>query len=399
MADRQVDIFISGGGIAGLIAAAAFGHAGFSVLLADPAPPAAAPDDPASDLRSTAFLQPARALFDEIGIWPVLAPHAQPLDALRVVDTHGDPPEIAATRTFTPADLGEDTFGWNLPNWLTRREVLAHVADRPGITLALGTGFAAMLARSREALVTLTDGTRLRARLVIGADGRDSPVREAAGIGAATQRYGQRALAFVATHAQAHANVSTEIYNSGGAFTTVPLPDHRGSPASAIVWMNDGPRTQALAALPAAEFDAAMTERAAGLLGPMRRVGRLAQWPVITRRAARLTAERTALVAEAAHVLPPIGAQGLNTSLHDVAALFDLARAEPAALGTPDQLAAYARLRERDIALRARTIDAFNRLCQSGAAPAQRVRSAGLKAVHDIAPIRRAIMRAGLGRR
>lgn len=399
MGETDVDIFISGGGIAGLAAAAAFGHAGFSVLLADPAPPPETADTDASDLRSTAFLQPARALFQEIGLWDVLAPHAVALNALRIVDTRGWPPEIVETRTFEPGDLGADTFGWNLPNWLTRREVLRFAGRQPGVRIALGCGFRSMLTRTGEAIVTLSDGARLRARLVIGADGRDSAVREAAGIAARTIRYGQKALAFSVTHPLPHGNVSTEIYNRGGAFTTVPLPDHDGTPASAIVWMNPGPRAQALAALPSGELSAEMTARSCNLLGPMTPAGPIRVWPVITRTADRLTAERTALVAEAAHVLPPIGAQGLNTSLHDVAALYDLARAAPDDLGTPRQLGRYARSRERDIALRARAIDLFNRICQSGEAPVQAMRRAGLRATHDIPALRRAVMRAGLGAR
>ena len=222
-------------------------------------------------------------------------------------------------------------------------------------------------------------------------------MREAAGIAVQTQRSGQKVLAFVATHALPHDNVSTEIYNQGGAFTTVPLPDHQGSPASAIVWMNDGPRAQALAALDAADFDAEMTQRACGLLGPMERIGGLRSWPVVTQRATSLTAERVALIAEAAHVLPPIGAQGLNTSLHDVAALLTLAQNDPDALGSAPQLAAYEKTRARDIALRAHAIDAFNRICKSGERPVQALRRNGLKLVHDIAPLRKAIMRAGLG--
>ncbi len=394
---EHVDILISGGGIAGLTAAAAFGQAGFSVLLVDPAVPVEQGSDPAADLRSTAYLPPARALFEQIGLWDLLSPHAVPLDALRIIDTTGTPPEITETRTFDPSDLDETTFGWNLPNWLTRRELAAAIARQPGVELALGTGFASMLQRSREAIVTLSDKRQIRARLVIGADGRASPVREAAGIGVQTQRYGQKVLAFSATHVLPHENISTEIYNQGGAFTTVPLPDHEGRPASAIVWMNDGPRAQALDAMDAVNFNAEMTQRACGLLGPMERIGGLRAWPVITQRATTLTSARTALIAEAAHVLPPIGAQGLNTSLHDVAALLSLAQNAPDALGTPPQMAAYEKTRARDIALRARAIDVFNRICKSGESPVQALRRGGLKLVHDIAPLRKAIMRAGIG--
>jgi 2-octaprenyl-6-methoxyphenol hydroxylase len=394
---EHVDILISGGGIAGLTAAAAFGQAGFSVLLVDPAPPVKDSADPEADLRSTAYLPPARALFEQIGLWDVLLPHAVSLDALRIIDTTGTPPKITETRTFDPSDLDETTFGWNLPNWLTRRELAAAIARQPGVELALGTGFKSMLQRSREAIVTLSDKRQIHARLVIGADGRASPVREAAGIDVQIQRYGQKVLAFSATHALPHDNISTEIYNQGGAFTTVPLSDHQGRPTSAIVWMNDGARANALAAMDTASFNAEMTQRACGLLGPMERVGGVRVWPVVTQRATALTGERVALIAEAAHVLPPIGAQGLNTSLHDVAALLSLAQNDPGALGTPAHLAAYEKTRARDIALRAHAIDIFNRICKSGDSPVQALRRNGLKLVHDIAPLRKAIMRAGLG--
>jgi 2-octaprenyl-6-methoxyphenol hydroxylase len=114
-------------------------------------------------------------------------------------------------------------------------------------------------------------------------------------------------------------------------------------------------------------------------------------------RADRLTGERVAVIAEAAHVMPPIGAQGLNTSLADVAALADIAARAPGDLGTPAMLAAYARARAGDIHARAAVIDLFNRVVGSGAAPLQAARLMGLRAVHGIAPVRQAVMRAGLG--
>ncbi len=190
-------------------------------------------------------------------------------------------------------------------------------------------------------------------RLVVGADGRDSAVREAAGIAARTTRYGQKSLAFTATHPMPHDNISTEIYHYGGPFTMVPLADIDGRPASAIVWMNAGPRSAELLGLDPAAFNAEMTARSGGLFGPLELASRRGIFPIITQRAERLTAERTALVAEAAHVLPPIGAQGLNTSLNDIAALMQAARDHPGALGEPQMLAAYARARHTDIARRA----------------------------------------------
>lgn len=393
----SVDIFISGGGIAGLVAAAAFGGAGFSVCLADPAPPVNSAEDDGSDLRSTAYLQPARDLLDTAGLWRTLAPHATPLDALRVIDTTGWPPETTAIREFRADELGDLPFGWNLPNWLTRKVLADHIATLDRVDLRLGTGFARLLQRESAALITLTDGSRLSARLAIAADGRASPLREAAGIGTSITRYGQKALAFSVTHAHGHNNTSTEIYNAGGAFTLVPLPDHQGGPASAVVWMNDGPRAAELLAMDTAAFEAAMTARSTGLLGHLTLASPRRMWPVVTQRATQLTAQRVAITAEAAHVLPPIGAQGLNTSLNDIAALLQIATAAPGDIGTTSMLTRYAANRARDIKARATVIDLFNRICRSDAEPVQALRTAGLKAVYDITPVRRAIMQAGLG--
>ena len=392
------DIFISGGGIAGLTLALGLARAGLSVTLADPAPPPKDAEADGSDLRSTAFLQPARALYEDLGLWPLLHPHATPLETLAVIDCAGDPPAPRTERAFRSSDLGEPAFGWNLPNWQTRKMLTEALAETPGADLRLGTGFQAILSREREAIVTLTDGARLRARLAVAADGRDSPLREAGGVASETTRYGQKALAFSVTHDTPHRNVSTELYLSGGAFTVVPLPDVAGKPASAVVWMNDGPEAARLMALDAEAFSQAATVRSCRVLGDLALASPRRIWPVITRLATRLTAERTALIAEAAHVLPPIGAQGLNTSLHDVRTLVDLVREAPDAIGEPAWLARYTKARERDIHARARVIDLYNRVCRSDAPPVQALRSLGLSVVHDVAPLRKGVMRAGLGR-
>ena len=339
----------SGGGIAGLCAAAAFGRAGFSVLCVDPAPPVTEREAAGADLRSTAFLQPARAFLERAGLWPRLADHAEPLQIMRIADASQDPP---VTRAFDAADISDAPFGWNLPNWLLRREMSAALAEMAGVDFRPGTATTSLFTRTGAARVGLSDGTRVRVRLVIAADGRGSPMREAAGIGVKTTRYGQKALAFAVTHDAPHGNVSTEIHREGGPFTLVPLPDHEGRPSSAVVWMNAAREAERLAALDAGDFEDAMTERSAGLYGPLRLASQRTLWPIITQAAERLAGARLALVAEAAHVMPPIGAQGLNMSLRDLETLLDLAEAAPERLGDRDMLDAYARARAPDIRLR-----------------------------------------------
>ena len=359
MAD--VDILISGGGVAGLTAACVFGQAGFSVLCVDPAAPVTARDAAGADLRSTAFLQPAQQLLEEACLWDRLADHAAPLHVMRIVDAGGDVAEPRITKEFNAAELSDLPFGWNLPNWLLRREMVAQLETMPNVAFRPGTGTESLLTRHADARVRLTDGTGVRARLVIAADGRGSPIRKAAGIDAKITRYGQKALAFAVTHPIPHGNVSTEIHRSGGPFTLVPLPDHDGMPSSAIVWMERGPEAQRLAALDPAAFEAEMTARSCHLFGPLSLASRRTIWPIISQVAARLSAERVALIAEAAHVVPPIGAQGLNMSLGDMRVLRDLALAAPDQLGDAAMLDRYHRKRHADIRTRVAGIDLLNR--------------------------------------
>lgn len=394
MDTQQTDILISGGGVAGLAAAAAFGAAGFGVTLVDPAPPVTDQGQAGADLRTTAFLQPAQAFLDRAGVWAAVAPHATALRIMRIVDAGRDP---AVTRDFVAADISDAPFGWNVPNWLMRRVLVDRIAALPGVTLRTGVGFDSMVARLDTAIVRLTDGTRLRARLVIGADGRNSAVRQAAGIGVTTTRYGQKAVTFAVTHPAPHDGVSTEVHQSGGPFTLVPLPDHDGQPCSSVVWMDGGAQIAALAALDDAAFTAAAHARSHGVMGPLTLVGQRSVWPIISQIADRITAPRTALVAEAAHVMPPIGAQGLNMSLADMAGLLDLAVATPDALGEAPMLAAYARARHGDMRLRVTGIDALNRASMAASPLVHDLRALGVRALHDVAPVRRRLMRLGLG--
>ncbi|SFL60442.1 UbiH/UbiF family hydroxylase [Shimia aestuarii] len=395
----QVDILVSGGGIAGLTAAAAFASAGFSVQCVDPTPPVTERDAAGSDLRTTAFLQPARGLLDEAGLWQRLDEHAAPLQIMRIVDAGGETPEPRIINDFNATDISDLPFGWNLPNWLLRREMLARLSEMDNVDLRLGTATTSLFTRTNEARVGLSDGTQTRCRLVIAADGRNSPMREAAGIKVRTTRYGQKALAFAVTHPIPHCNVSTEIHRSGGPFTLVPLPDYQGKPSSALVWMERGPRAKELFEMDVPAFEAAMTERSCSLFGPLTLASRRTIWPIISQSAECLYGERLALVAEAAHVVPPIGAQGLNMSLGDMRILLDLAKANPAELGNEKMLETYHRKRFTEVKLRVKGIDLLNRASMMEARPLRDARAMGLNALYSMAPVRKTLMQMGLGAR
>ena len=397
--EENTDILISGGGVAGLTAAAAFGTAGFRVTIVDPTPPITDATTDGADLRTTAFLQPAVTVLQNAGLWDALAPHATPLQTMRIIDAGGDINEPRLTRDFDAAEISDQPFGWNLPNWLLRREMVARLSMLTAVNFRPGVGFARMLTRTESAIITLTDSTRLTARLVIAADGRASPVRRAADIPVRTWRYGQKALTFAVTHPIPHANVSTEIHRSGGPFTLVPLPDRAGLPCSAVVWMDTGPAIARLNALPDDAFVAEASARSCHVMGPLTLASKRTTWPIITQLAAHMTAERTALIAEAAHVLPPIGAQGLNMSLTDIATLLTLAQKTPGDLGSATMLDAYHAARHRDISLRVTGIDALNRASMAGSQTARDLRAAGLQALYAATPIRKTLMRTGLGLR
>ena len=397
MTCETIDILVSGGGVAGLTAAAAFGAAGFSVICVDPMAPVTAEADPGADLRSTAFLQPSIAVLEKAGLWQRLAPHAAALQIMRIIDAGGVDPAPRLIKDFDASDISDQPFGWNLPNWLLRREILAALQQRPNVDFRPGIATKALTTRAAEALVTLSDGSRISAKLVIAADGRNSTLRQALDIPVKTIRYGQKALVFAVGHDLPHHNVSTEIHRSGGPFTLVPLQERDGRPASAVVWMERGPEAARLAALPEAEFTAAINQRSCGILGELQLLSKRALWPIIAQSAAHMAGERCALLAEAAHVVPPIGAQGLNMSLADLAALLDLAEKSPATLGDEAMLQAYHRARHFDIETRLHGIDLLNRASMIEAQPLRDLRAKTLEALYSFKPLRQKLMRSGLG--
>jgi 2-octaprenyl-6-methoxyphenol hydroxylase len=316
---------------------------------------------------------------------------------MRIVDAGGADGDVRASCDFDSGDISDEPFGWNFPNWLLRRELLARIADLPDVELLSGTATRDVLTRERHAHISLTEGLPLRARLLVAADGRDSPVRSALGIDVSTTRYGQKALAFAVSHERPHDNVSTEIHRQGGPFTLVPLPDRDGTPCSAVVWMEDGPEARRLYELDQEAFEAAMTERSAGLYGPLRLIGRRSIWPIISQLAHRMSHERTALIAEAAHVVPPIGAQGLNMSLADIDLLVTLAAEAPGELGGRAMLEAYHRRRWPELRTRVSGIDALNRASRAGLPLLKDARLQGLSLIHSLRPVRTGLMRLGMG--
>ena len=388
----ETEILIVGGGIAGLVATAAFAHAGFQTICLDPESPS-----DKTDLRSTAFLMPSVDLLAYSNLWSRLAPHASPLKTMRLLDADPNSQTIREKADFLAADIGQDQFAFNIPNAILRREIGRHLANLANVRLEAPASFDHLTARTDQALVRLTDGRVIATNLVIAADGRHSAVRSQLGIPVRKWRYNQRAIVFTVSHPHQHDNISTEVHHSGGPFTLVPLANPH---QSAVVWMEHSRQAGALMSLDDADFAKAATTRCCNVLGPLEIIGKRAIWPIIAQLAQRMNGPRSDLIAEAAHVVPPIGAQGLNMSLSDIALLLELvtnARAMDQDIGSPDLLARYNRQRLPVIAARITGIDALNRAAMTASPLLRDLRRAGLSAVFNIKPLRKTAIRLGLG--
>ncbi|OBQ75320.1 UbiH/UbiF family hydroxylase [Mesorhizobium erdmanii] len=380
---QTAPILIAGTGPAGLIAALAFADAGFPVTLVGPE--ASPPDG-----RTTALMNPALKVLERLDVLADIKPKAAPLKVMRIVD---------ATRrlirspvvTFRASEIDEDQFGLNLPNSVLGPALAGKVAAHSGIEWRRSMVTTWRL-DADEAHATLADGSEVGASLVVAADGRQSPAREAAGISTGSRAYPQAALVLNFGHGSEHAFTSTEFHTETGPFTQVPLPGKRSS----LVWVVKPETAKELAALDDATLSMRVEQQMQSMLGrvtvePGRQI-----YPLSTVTPLRFARDRVALVGEAAHVFPPIGAQGLNLGIRDIDDLVGIANENRGDPGNAKALAAYDFKRRPDILARSGAVNLLNMSLLSDMLPAQMARGAGLGALGGFAPLRAFFMREGL---
>jgi len=382
---ETAEVAVIGGGPAGLTAAIALASAGVTTVLVAKRPP---PDN-----RTTALLSGSVAALEALGVWALCQAQSAPLTAIRLIDDTARlirAPEVL----FEADEIDLEAFGHNIQN----RDLLAALESRASALPALRRiEMAAVAIQPADSGVTvsLEDGGTLTARLVIGADGRKSICRAAAGIETERRSYPQAALTLNLAHTRPHKGVSTEFHTESGPFTLVPLPGLRSS----LVCVVAPDEAERLADLDAETLSAEIERRAHSILGKITVEDARGLFPLGVETAQSFARNRIALVGEAGHIIPPIGAQGLNLGLRDAATISELvveARRDGGDVGSADVLAAYERLRRADVTSRALAVDALNRSLLSDFLPMQGARGFGIYLLDRIAPLRRAVMREGV---
>jgi 2-octaprenyl-6-methoxyphenol hydroxylase len=380
----SAEVAVVGGGPSGLVAALALASASAETLLVAPKPPHA-------DRRTTALLDGSVEVLRGLDVWPKLEARAAPLKFLRLIDDTRRvlrAPEVL----FDSAELGLEAFGYNVENETLREVLLAACRENPKIRLV---ETAASAIQPDEHGVTLTiDEHHEHVRLVAASDGRKSICREAAGIRTRSRALPQTAIVLNLTHSAPHNDTSTEFHTESGPFTFAPLPGKRSS----LVCVVRPEEAENIRAMDDAALAGEIERRAHSILGKMEVASPRGIFPLGTEMAERFAANRIALIGEAAHVLPPIGAQGLNLGIRDAAQLAEIvADYRDHDPGTDELLREYDRSRSADIRGRAMFVDFANRSLMSDFLPLHAARGLGLQLANRAGFFRRMLMRQGLG--
>jgi len=374
METLSFEAVVVGGGPAGLTAALTLARAGRATALVDPTADSLPPAG-----RTTAVMAPQADFLRGLGAWPDVA-EAAPLRGLRIVNRGDGDEEVL----FLADELDLDAFAWNVPNAALVEALRAAAADA-GVTTVPAPLVEVDRVRGDWRL-TLDGDRHLKATLLVGADGKNSRVREALKIAVRRHDYGQLANTAKPAITGGHDNISTEIHKAGGPFTTVPA----GPAQVSLVWLEPAEAGERLAGLDDAAFLEACMAEDRGRHGRMVGVEGRAAVPVVGLLAERLAGPGALILGEAAHAVSPLGAQGFNLSLRDAVALGELA-AGPG-FAKAEQLCRYERARLAETRLVFWFIDALNRSVQRPEAALRQLSGVGLQAVAAWPPVRRAVM-------
>ena len=394
-ADETYDVAVVGGGISGTTFAAILGNAGLKVALIERQPPAVL-EAPAHDVRTTAITFGSRRVLEAAGIWDGMAPYACPIKDIRVADD-----QSPLFVHFDSREVGDQPLGSILENHVIRRALHRRLAELPTITQIAPAAVSAIDGSSSLARIQLEDGREIAAELVVGADGRESFVRKAAGIETIGWKYGQQAIVTIMGHERPHDNVAVENFMPAGPFAILPMNDAEdGTHRSSIVWSERDETAPLYAKMEKAPFEAELQRRSGDWLGRVWEIGPRFVYPLQLRHAKRYVASRVALIADAAHVIHPIAGQGLNLGMRDIELLAEMLierRRQGLDLGDAAMLRLYETRRRPDNFAFSATTDILDRLFSNNIPPIRIARRLGLSAVNRMPPLRRFFMRRAMG--
>lgn len=401
---EQVDVAIMGAGPVGGTLACRLATAGLRVAVIDraPLPPM---ENPAYDGRAYAISAAMRPLLEQSGVWDKLPDPTGPILDIRVSDGRVGRRASSLFLHFDHREAGDAPFGWMLEARSLRRALNAHLHAFPNLLVYAPAK--TNVARSDDAVeIEIDGGPLLRCQVVIGAEGRQSPLRDSAGIGVTRVPYGQTGIVCAVSHENPHNGVALEHFLPGGPFAVLPMPASTdaipgGAPhVSAIVWSDRAAMADIVVKLDDARFAIEIRRRMGDYLGAVRPIGRRWAYPLSAMLVQRYVDTRLALAGDAAHGIHPIAGQGLNLGFRDATALAELlidAHAAGHDLGSPELLRRYERRRRPDNLTMLAATDALDRLFSSDREVLRLARDIGIAAVHRMPPVKRFFMRSAMG--
>ncbi len=407
--DLQTEVLIAGGGLVGLTLGIALAGAGVATLVVDREDPKTVRAAP-YDGRASAIARGSQQALQGIGLWDALIPAAEPILDIRVSD--GRPGGLGGRGQTAPWFLHYDSreagglpMGHIIENRAIRIASHDLAAMLPALTLLAPLGVGQVAREAGGVTAQLSDGRGIRARLIVAADGKRSPLRRAAGIRVNAWDYPQSGIVATVGHAAPHNGVAHEHFLPAGPFALLPMtdfagPDGRRQHRSSLVWTERRDLVPEVLALDEAAFAAEMTRRFGDSLGALRLLGQRWTYPLSLMHAERYVDQRLALVGDAAHSIHPIAGQGLNLGLRDVAALAEAvvdARRLGLDIGGAEVLARYQRWRRFDNTALVAATDVLNRLFSNDIGPLRLARDLGLAAVNRLPPLKRFFMDHAMG--
>ena len=393
--NTEFDIVVAGGGLAGLTAALALSVANSGGSAASIA--LVMPKTDHVDGRTTALLGNSVSYLEELNVWQDCASKSAPLSIMRILDGTNRlwraPPV-----DFKAIELGMDAFGYNIANSVLA-ECLLRKINKQNLVEVIEDSVTGLQADDSYAELMLSNKATIKTKLVIAADGKNSLLREQAGITVKKWQYPQMAIALNFTHSRPHQNTSTEFHTEEGPFTVVPMPTFDGKHQSGLVWVMRPENATEFLTRDQLEQERLVEENMQSMHGKISFVTTPQQFPLSGMIARSFAQNRVAIVGDAAHVFPPIGAQGFNLGLRDVREICTIAskalfRGEDP--GNAKVMSEFNASRQRDVATRTGAVDMLNRSLLTDFLPVQAVRGLGLFALANIPVLRKFAMRQGL---